>query len=60
MSLRHLRKGTYYNIVNMGTGLALSMPKSNKFSKDKPEFKARDPADIAQLWMVEEVQQDRY
>lgn len=32
----HLRHGVYYTITNCSNGLALSMPKTNKFNKDKP------------------------
>ena len=54
--LRHLRKGNYYHIVNLKTKLALAMPETKKYTKDKPEFRPVDPLDNSQLWMLEEVQ----
>jgi len=51
-SVPHLRKGVYYTIKNFGCDLALAMPKTNKFFKDKPEFQPIDPNNINQLWMI--------
>ena len=36
------------------------MPKTKRYTKDKPNFCEHDPSDSNQLWMVEEVQPDRY
>jgi hypothetical protein len=56
----HLRKGIYFTIRNCATGLALSMPKTNKYGKDKPEFQELNPDNINQLWMFDEVSPNRY
>lgn len=37
-SVPHLRKGIYYTLTNCANRLALSMPKTNKYTKDKLEF----------------------